>query len=93
MLGTSESENFICFSSEIDFPKMGIFEVDKSKRIPKLAQDGNDENFTKNGVLEKKRCSQRKSGLGPLYFSFEKSWGPKLGLRRILEKYALPSGA
>ena len=86
MLGTSESENFICFSSEIDFPKMGIFEVDKSKRIPKLAQDGNDENFTKNGVLEKKRCSQRKSGLGPLYFSFEKSWGPKLGLRRILEK-------
>ena len=93
MLGTSESENLICFSSEIDFPKMGILEVDKSKRIPKLAQDGNDENFTKNGVLEKKRCSQRKSGLGPLYFSFEKSWGTKLGLRRILKKYGFPSGA
>ena len=73
MLGTSESENFICFSSEIDFPKMGILEVDKSKPIPKLAQDGNDENFTKKGVLEKKCRSHRKSGLGPSYFSFEKS--------------------
>ena len=45
MLGTSESENFICFSSEIDFPKMGILEVDKSKPIPKLAQDGQDKNW------------------------------------------------
>ena len=73
MLGTSESQQFMCFSNNIDFPKMGILEVDKSKPIRKVAQDGNDENFTKNGVLEKKRCSQRKSGLGPLYFFFEKS--------------------
>ena len=47
----------------------------------------------KKGVLEKKCRSHRKSGLGPLYFSFEKSWGPKLGLGRILEKYGFPSGA
>ena len=58
---------------QIDFPDMGILEVDKSRPIPKLAQDGNDENFTKKRVLEKKRCSHCKSGLGPLYFSFEKS--------------------
>ena len=58
---------------QIDFPKMGILEVDKSRPIPKLAQDGNDENFTKKGVLEKKCRSHRKSGLGPSDFSFEKS--------------------
>ena len=73
MPGTSESDKFICFSSEIDFPKMGILEVDKSKPIPKLAQGGNDENFTKKGVLEKKCRSHRKSDLGPSCFSFEKS--------------------
>ena len=72
---------------------MGILEVDKSKPIPKLAQDGIDENFTKKGVLEKKYRRHRKSGLGPSYFSFEKSWGPKLGLRWILEKYGVPLGA
>ena len=83
----------MCLSNEINFPKMGILEVDKLKPIPKLAQDGNDENFTKKRVLEKKCRSHRKSGLGPLYVSFEKSWGPKLGLRRILEKYGFPSGA
>ena len=54
MPGTSESEKFICFSTGTDFPKMGILEVDKSKSILKQAQDGNDENFTKKGVLEKK---------------------------------------
>ena len=27
---------------QIDFPEMGILEVDKSRPIPKLAQDGND---------------------------------------------------
>ena len=27
---------------QIDFSKMGILEVDKSRPIPKLAQDGND---------------------------------------------------
>ena len=50
MPGTSESEKFICFSIEIDLPKMGILEVDKSKPIPKLAQDGNHKNFTKKGI-------------------------------------------
>ena len=53
MPGTSDSEKFMCLSTETDFPKMGILEVDKSKPIPKLAQDDNDDNFTKNGVLEK----------------------------------------
>ena len=77
----------------IDFPKIGILEADKSRPIPKLAQDGNDENFTKKGVLEKKCRSHRKSGLGPSDFSFEKSWGPRLGLRRIFEKYGFPLGA
>ena len=66
--------------------KSGILKVDRSKPITKLAQDGNDEQFTKKGVLDKKCCSRRESGLGPLYFFFEKSWEPKLGLRRILEK-------
>ena len=54
MPGTSESEKFIGFSIEIDLPKMGILEVDKSNPIPKLAQDGNNENFIKKGMLEKK---------------------------------------
>ena len=58
---------------QIDFPKVGILEGDKSKPIPNLVQDVNDENFTKKGVLEKKWRSHRKSGLGPSYFSFEKS--------------------
>ena len=52
MPGTSESDKFICFSSEIGFPKTSVLEVEKSKPIPKLAQDGNHENFTKKGVLE-----------------------------------------
>ena len=39
MPGTSESEKLICFSNEIDLPKMGILEVDESKPILKLAQD------------------------------------------------------
>ena len=59
--------------SQIDFPEMGILEVDKSTPIPKLAQDGKDENLTKEGVLHKKCHSHVKSGLGPSYFSFEKS--------------------
>ena len=37
MPGTSESDKFMCFSSEIDFPKMGILEVDKSPSWPKMA--------------------------------------------------------
>ena len=90
--GTSESEQSNCFSNVIDFPKIGILEVDKPKPIPKLAQDGNDENFTKKASAGKKCCSLRKSGLEPLYLSFEKAWGPKLGLRQILEKYVFPSG-
>ena len=35
------------FPDRIDFPKMCILEVDKSKLIPKLAQDGQDKNFPK----------------------------------------------
>ena len=57
---------------QMDFSKMGILEVDKSRPLPKLAQDGNDENFTKKGVLENKCHSYRKSGLEPSYFSLEK---------------------
>ena len=37
---------------QIDFPKVGILEGDKSKPIPNLVQDVNDENFTKKFVLE-----------------------------------------
>ena len=77
MLGTSESENFICFSSEIDFPKMGIFEVDKSKRIPKLAQDGNDENFTKKRECWKKSAvATVKVASGPQTFPLRSHEGP-----------------
>ena len=54
MPGTSESEKLNCFSNEIEFPKMGILEVDKSKPIPKLAQDGNDKSFTKKASAGKK---------------------------------------
>ena len=54
MPGTSESEKLICFSIEIDSPKMGILEVVKSKPIPKVAQDGNVANFTKKGSAGKK---------------------------------------
>ena len=52
----------------IDFPKMGILEVDKLKPIPKLAQDGTDENFTKNGVLKKSAVATVKVASGPHTF-------------------------
>ena len=76
MLGTSESENFICFSSEIDFPKMGILEVVKSKPIPKLAQDGNDENFTKKECWKKSAVALVKVASGPYTFPLRSHGGP-----------------
>ena len=76
MPGTSESEKFTGFSIEIDLPKMGILEVDKSKRIPKLAQDGNDENFTKKGLLEKNAVATVKVASGLHTFLLKSHEGP-----------------
>ena len=76
MPGTSESDKFMSFPSEIDLPKMGILEVDKSKPIPKLDRDGNDENFTKNGVLEKNAVATVKVASGPHTFPLRSHEGP-----------------
>ena len=76
MPGPSESEQLISFSNEIAFPKMGIFEADKSRPIPKLAQDGNDENFTKKGVLEKSVVANVKVASGPYTFTLRSHEGP-----------------
>ena len=77
MPGTSESQKFTCFSNEIEFPKMGTLEVDKSKPIAKLAQDGNDKNFTKKGSAGKKSfVATIKVASGPYTFPLRSHEGP-----------------
>ena len=80
------------FSSEIDLPKMGILEVNKSRPIPKLARDGNDENFTKKGVLEKKCRSPVKVASGPQTFPLRSHEGPNWTQDEFWEKCNFPLG-
>ena len=61
---------------QIDFPKVGILEGDKSKPIPNLVQDVNDENFTKKGVREKSGVVTVKVASGLHIFLLKSHEGP-----------------
>ena len=90
MPGSSESDKFMRFSSDVDFPKMGILEVDKSPSWPKMAT---------MRISQKRECWKKsavatvKVASGPQTFPLRSHEGPSWAQDEFLEKYGFPLGA